>query len=86
MAQRPSGRPQVSVTMRFPIEIVEYLDALVEQRRARDALEERQRNTHRADILVQLLEKVKPSPGPNSIIQARVRDAHDHAFGSKDPT
>lgn len=66
--------------MRMPPEVVDYLDALVEQRRSRLDAETAAR-LHRADVLVWLLSRTAPPTNPSNPLERRLVAAHKAAFG-----
>lgn len=69
--------------MRFPLEVLAYLDALVEQRRAKDRAEGRERSVHRADILADLLQRARVPSGPTAIHDKRLHETYQAAFGDR---
>jgi hypothetical protein len=75
MTKSNRGAPQPMISMRFPIPVIEFLDALVEVRS--DKAGER---LHRADVIAWLLERVAPPSAPASELERRLRDTHHHAF------
>ena len=57
MTQRRTGRPQISVSLRFPPEVLDHLDALVALRNERELAKPESERQHifRADVISGLL-------------------------------
>lgn len=75
VTKRINSRPQPTVCMRFPTEVVEYLDALVDHQRTSSG-----NTVHRADILVGLLRRAAIPANADAPTTRRLSALRNAAF------